>query len=115
MATQFPRRAGTRPSPRRPSCRSPVPPMLRSLVVLIAFVSTGCAYGRFGTLAARRTITPNAEVIDVYGVGALLQPLGVDGGFTFGWRHATYIYPRFRADGANEGVHWTFGWVPKRG
>ena len=84
------------------------------LAVLIALVSTGCACGRYGTLAARRTITSTAEVIDVYGVGSLLRPRGVDGGFTFGWRHATYIYPRLPADGAKEGVRWTFGWVPLR-
>jgi hypothetical protein len=85
-----------------------------SLAILIALVSNGCACGRFGTLAGRRTVTASAEVIDVYGMGALLRPGGVDGGFTFGWRHATYIYPRFQADGANEGARWTFGWVPKR-
>jgi hypothetical protein len=82
--------------------------------VLLALVSTGCAYGRFGTLAARRTLTPNAEVIDVYGVGALLRTGGVDGGFTFGWRHATYIYPRASTDESEEGSHWTVGWVPRR-
>lgn len=87
--------------------------ILRSVAILIALISTGCACGRYGTLAARRTITANAEVIDVYGLGALLRPGGVDGGFTFGWRHATYIYPRLQADGAKEGVRWTFGWTPQ--
>lgn len=84
-----------------------------SLAILLALIFTGCACGRFGTLAARRTVTASAEVIDVYGVGALLRPGGVDGGFTFGWRHATYIYPRLLTDGADEGVCWTFGWVPQ--
>lgn len=89
-------------------------PMLGGFAMLVALISTGCACGRFGTLAQRRTITGNAEVIDVYGVGAFLRPWGVDGGFTFGWHHATYIYPRFRGDGLEEGAHWSFGWLPRR-
>ena len=89
-------------------------PVQFSLAVMIALILTGCACGRFGTLAARRTITPSAEVIDVYGLGALLRPGGVDGGLTFGWRHATYIYPRVTGDEAEEGARWTFGLVPQR-
>lgn len=89
-------------------------PLLGGLAVLIALVSSGCACGHLGTLAQRRTITGNAEVIDVYGIGALLRPWGVDGGFTFGWRHATYIYPRLREDGEEEAVRWSFGWLPRR-
>ena len=80
---------------------------------MIASLFAGCACGRFGTLAARRTITGNAEVIDVYAVGALLRPQAVDGGFTLGWRHVTYIYPRLALDDAEEGAHWTLGWVPR--
>ena len=89
-------------------------PMVGGFALLIALVSASCACGRFGTLAQRRTITGDAEVSDVYGVGALLRMQGVDGGFTLGWRHATYIYPRLPGDGAVEGVRWTFGWVPPR-
>ena len=82
--------------------------------VLIALVSAGCACGRLGTLAQRRTVTGNAEVIDMYGVGALLRVGGVDGGFTFGWRHATYVYPRLKEDGAREGMRWSFGYMSRR-
>lgn len=84
-----------------------------SLAIVIALVCTGCTCGRFGTLAARRTLTGSAEVIDVYTMGAMLRPGGVDGGFTFGWRHATYIFPRSFVDGTPEGARWTFGWVPQ--
>ena len=89
-------------------------PMPGGFAVLIALVSTGCACGRFGTLAQRRTVTGNAEVIDVFGVGALLRVGGVDGGFTVGWRHATYVYPRLKEDGAAEGMRWNFGWLSRR-
>lgn len=97
-----------------PSLQPVMGPMLSGFAVLVALISTGCACGRFGTLAQRRTITSNAEVIDVYGVGALLRLRGVDGGFTFGWRHATYIYPRLKEDGAGEGMRWTLGCLSRR-
>ena len=84
-----------------------------SLAVFLALISTGCACGRVGTLAARRTITPTAEVIDVFGVGALLRPGGFDAGFTLGWRHATYVFPRAAADNFVEGQSWTWGSVPR--
>ena len=84
------------------------------LATVLALLSGGCACGRIGTLAARRTITASAEIIDVYAFGALLRPRAVDGGFTLGWRHATYIYPRLAGDGAEEGARWTFGWAPQR-
>ena len=84
-------------------------PLLATLLPLLA---AGCACGRAGTLAARRTVTRGAEVIDVYAFGALLRPRGADSGGTLGWRHATYIYPRAAGDGAAEGTHWTFGWAP---
>lgn len=92
----------------------PVKILPLSLAVLIGLVSTGCACGRYGTLAARHTITSSADVIDVYGVGALLRPKGVDGGLTLGWRHATYIYPRLATDESEEGERWTFGRMPPR-
>lgn len=84
-----------------------------SLAVLLALLCTGCACGRVGTLAARRTLTASAEVVDVYGFGALLRPGGVDGGGTLGWRHATYIYPRLATGAGEESVDWTWGWVPE--
>ena len=88
--------------------------ILRSgLAILFALISTGCACGRVGTLAARRTVTPTAEVIDVFGIGALLRPGGWDAGCTLGWRHATYIFPRTAADVSEEGQSWTWGWVPR--
>jgi hypothetical protein len=89
-------------------------PMLSGVAVLIALISTGCACGRVGTLAQRRTLTETAEVIDVYGVGALLRPSGVDAGFALGWQHATYIYPRLPEDRMGEGARWSFGWLPQR-
>ena len=86
-------------------------PLIAAMVVLLC---AGCACGRVGTLASRRTITGSADIIDVYAFGALLRPQAVDGGFTLGWRHATYIYPRIAGDGAEEGASWTFGWAPQR-
>ncbi len=83
-----------------------------ALVTLLPLLSAGCACGRVGTLAARRTLTRGAEVIDVYAFGALLRPRGADSGGTLGWRHATYIYPRAAGDGAEAGTHWTWGWAP---
>ena len=90
-------------------------PIFACIALLVALSVAGCAFGRLGTLAERRTLTSNAEVIDVYGVGALFRLRGVDGGFTFGWRHATYIYPRHAQDGMQEGVRWTYGLLPRRG
>ena len=78
--------------------------------VCICFAS-GCACGRFGTLVARRTFTRTAEVVDVYGFGALLRPAGSDAGISLGWRHATYVYPREPGDGAAEGTLWNYGCV----
>lgn len=88
-------------------------PLRSSLAIFLALISTGCACGRVGTLAARRTVTPTAEVIDVFGFGALLRPGGFDAGFTLGWRHATYIFPRAAADEFEEGQSWTWGVVPR--
>ncbi|MCE9610735.1 MAG: hypothetical protein K8R23_11125 [Chthoniobacter sp.] len=82
-------------------------------VGMLALLATGCACGRYGTVAARRTLTKTAEVIDVYGFGALLRPGGVDGGFTLGWRHATYIGPRLSHDETDVCARWTFGLVPE--
>ena len=56
--------------------------------VLIALVSAGCACGRLGTLAQRRTFTGNAEVIDMYGIGALLRVGGC------GWRVHVWLASR---------------------
>lgn len=83
------------------------------LAGMLALLATGCACGRYGTVAARRTLTQTAEVIEVYGFGALLRPGGVDGGFTLGWRHATYICPRISRDEAAASPRWTFGIVPE--
>lgn len=96
------------------SLRPLIGPVLSGIAMLIALISTGCACGRFGTLAQRRTVTETAEVIDVYGVGVVLRPWGVDAGLALGWQHATYIYPRLREDGTWEGARWSFGWVPHR-
>lgn len=59
----------------------------------LVVVLTGCACGNHGTLVARRTVVPGAEIIDVFAFGALFRPLGFDTGLSFGYRHASYIYP----------------------
>lgn len=66
----------------------------------LACVVTGCTCGGIGTLAARRTLTPSAEVVEVYAVGLQLRPALFDGGATAGWRRAIYFYPRAARDGA---------------
>lgn len=60
---------------------------------LVVFGFFGCACGHFGTIVSRRTVVSGAEVMDVYGFGALLRPMGHDPGFTLGYRHASYVYP----------------------
>lgn len=82
--------------------------------LLLPLLLAGCVCGPVGTLAARRTITPSAEVLDVYGVGLWLRASATDSGFTFGWRHVTYIHPREVADGAEEGSRWHFGYAGVR-
>jgi hypothetical protein len=51
--------------------------------------------------------------VDVYGLGALLRLSGVNAGFSFGWNHVTYIYPRLPDDGMQNGVRWSFGILPR--
>ena len=81
--------------------------------VFVASLSS-CACGRVGTLVARQTLTPTAEVVEVTGLGVLLRPTPYDGGLSIGWRRATYIYPRLAGDVRPVGqtLHW--GWVPGR-
>lgn len=83
---------------------------LASLGTLLA----GCVCGPVGTLAARRTITPTAEVLDVYGVGVWARAGAADAGLTCGWRHVTFIHPRAAGDGAAEGSRWSFGYAALR-
>lgn len=66
----------------------------------LACLATGCTCGGFGTLAARRTLTPSAEVVEVYAVGLQLRSTVFDGGATAGWRRAIYFYPREASEGA---------------
>ena len=82
--------------------------------MLSAFASGGCVCNRFGTLAARRTVTATAEVVDVYGIGAVLRTNAADAGITLGWRHVTYVRPLENARGQGRGGHWTLGWLPRR-
>ena len=69
---------------------------------------TGCACGNHGTLVARRTVVSGAEIVDVFAFGALLRPLGFDAGLTFGYRHASYIFPvaSETADDLRPSVQW---------
>ena len=95
----------------------PPVPMLPALhclpLALLLLALPGCACGRYGTVVARRTLTPTAEVVEVYGVGALLRPWACDAGLSLGWRHATYVYPRAE-DGAPAGSRWSWGFAPVR-
>lgn len=68
--------------------------------VALASLVTGCTCGGVGTLVARRTLTPSAEVVEVYTVGLQLRSTAFDGGATAGWRRAIYFYPRAVAEGA---------------
>jgi hypothetical protein len=82
--------------------------------LLLPLLLAGCVCGPVGTLAARRTVTPTAEVVDVYGVGLWLRARAADTGVSFGWRHVTYIHPRVAGDGAEEGSRWSFGYAAVR-
>lgn len=72
----------------------------------------GCACGRVGTLVARETLTPTAEVVEVTGCGVLLRPTKFDGGLSVGYRQATYVYPRLAGDSRPLGQSFYWGWVP---
>lgn len=81
--------------------------------VVLASLATGCTCGGVGTLAARRTLTPSAEVVEVYAVGLQLRPTGFDGGATAGWRRAIYFYSRSTnetADARAIGPHSSWSW-----
>lgn len=88
--------------------------LLRCAALFACVLFAGCACGRVGTLATRQTLTPTAEVVEVYGFGALLRPTPHDGGLSLGYRRATYIYPRLAGDTrpVGETMHW--GWAPLR-
>jgi hypothetical protein len=90
----------------------------RSTAVITAGVAimalSGCACGRLGTLVARQTLTPTAEVLEITGWGLLLRPTKYDGGLSLGYRHATYIYPRLASDTRPVGQTRHWGWVPAR-
>jgi hypothetical protein len=69
---------------------------------VLSMALAGCAFGNHGTLVARRTIARGAEVIDTFAFGALVRPIGADSGISFGYRHASYIYPLDPAKAAEE-------------
>lgn len=71
----------------------------------------GCACGPVGTLAARRTLTPTAEVLDVYAIGLWARASAVDTGLSCGWRRVTFIQPRKAGAAAEVGSRWTFGYA----
>lgn len=79
--------------------------------IILGFMS-GCVLGRFGTLAARTTLTPTAKIVDVYALGALLRPVGSDRGIGVAWRRTAYVYPREKGDVAVLGTHWSYGRAP---
>lgn len=66
-------------------------------------------------VAERRTITSQAEVIDLYGIGAWMRTDRPDAGLSLGWRHVTRIYPRNEHDSSLPEVQWRYGWLPRRG
>lgn len=54
----------------------------------------GCAYGNNGFILAKHTFTRTAEVVDIYSFGAQVRTIDYDRGATFGYRRASYVYPR---------------------
>lgn len=89
-------------------------PLAAVALLLTGATLSGCACGRVGTLTARRTLTPTAEVLEVTGWGVLLRPTKSDGGLSVGYRRATYIYPRIAGDARPVGQTFHWGWVPTR-
>lgn len=67
-------------------------------ILAFCLLLAGCACGPIGTQVAWRTLTPTAEVVEVSGLGLLVRPTGCDRGLSFGYRQATYIYPRLAGD-----------------
>lgn len=88
--------------------------LIRCSTLLACFFLGGCAYGRFGTLVARQTLTSTAQVVEVYGFGVLVRPTAYDGGVSLGYRRATYIYPRLAGDLRPVGETMYWGWAPLR-
>ncbi len=84
------------------------------MLVIVCF--PGCAFGNHGTLLTRRTMVKNAEILDVYAVGLLLRTSSVDGGFSLGYRHATFIYPLEAdlVDASERGSEWFWFRAPLR-
>ena len=94
--------------------KTPVIRAARGIALLSSLSLAGCAYGHFGTLVARRTLTPTAEVVKVAGWGLLLRPAEADAGLSLGYRQATYIYPRLPDDTRPVGDSTFWGWAPVR-
>ena len=86
----------------------------RWMTLLLFLPLAGCACGHYGTLIARRTLTPTAEVVKVSGCGLLLRPADADAGLSLGYRQATYIYPRLPEDTRPAGDSIFWGWAPVR-
>ena len=86
----------------------------RWMTLLLFLPLAGCACGNYGTLIARRTLTPTAEVVKVSGWGLLLRPAETDAGLSLGYRQATYIYPRLTDDTRPVGEAIFWGWAPVR-
>jgi hypothetical protein len=53
----------------------------------------GCAYGNYGFVIAKHTVTGTAEVVDIYSFGAQARTIGYDRGGTIGYRRASYVFP----------------------
>ena len=78
----------------------------------VALAQAGCALGPYGTLLARRTVAAGAEIVDTYAFGALARPLGADRGLSFGYRHASYLYPLAEGEQEPRGSAWHCGYAP---
>ena len=85
---------------------APVPLVYHGLALLLAATLTGCACGNYGTLVSRRTVVRGAEIVDVFACGVLLRPIGSDTGLSFGYRHASYIYPVATEEEAIATTQW---------
>ena len=60
-----------------------------------------CAAGSVGTLAGRTIDTPSAHVVSIYSLGLELRIRSEDAGFSFGFRHSVYLYPKLKTVSAD--------------
>lgn len=82
------------------------------VAVGIVFACAGCSIGNYGTLLARYTYTDTAVVMDSYNIGLQLRPQGPDGGWTLGYRRASYVLPRTEEQPEPTAVVWRCCYAP---